>query len=552
MKGTDAIAEILRREGVEFIACFPHNDLIEACVKAGIRAVVCRQERMGLAIADGFSRTTNGRRIGVFVMQHGPGAENAYPGIVQAFTDNVPLLILPGSEPTRRQGVRPNFHAVSAYADITKWSAFVNDLRRLPQIMSHAFYRLRSGSGGPVVVETPVDLLGQDYPGELHYQPVTGNRIAPDPVAVTRAVDALVAAQRPLIYSGQGVLFAEASTALVALAERLDAPVMTTMPGKSGFPEDHPLSLGASAITKPEHMMHFLDAADTVLAIGTSLTRTLYGTNIPKGKVIVHATLNEADINKEYISEHPVLGDARATLEAMLGELDKRGVNRSPGPNAEAARARKQAFLQKWQPELSSNEQPINQYRIIGELMARLDPDETIITHDAGTPREQLVSLWESRKPRTYLGWGKTTQLGFGLGAIMGAKLAQPDKLCINIMGDSAIGMVGMDIETAVRNRIGILTIIFNNGIMAIEVGTTPESTRQGINDQGGDYAAVAAALGAWSRRVTDPGDFASVLQQAIEVTRTGAPAVIECLVREGYIWPGRGQPGSNARPTGS
>ena len=161
--------------------------------------------------------------------------------------------------------------------------------------------------------------------------------------------------------------------------------------------------------------------------------------------------------------------------------------------------------------------------------------ENTIITHDSGGPREQLVPFWEAVVPRSYLGWGKSTQLGHGLGLIMGAKLANPGKLCINVMGDASIGMVGMDIETAVRNRIGILTIVFNNGIMAGERDSMPRGIeKHNTLDLGGNYADVAKALGAWSRRVAEPQAIASTLKQAIEVTQSHEPALVEFVVKEG------------------
>ena len=168
----------------------------------------------------------------------------------------------------------------------------------------------------------------------------------------------------------------------------------------------------------------------------------------------------------------------------------------------------KKEWLDDWMPQLTSDEVPINQYRIIHDLQANVDAANTIITHDAGSPRDQLTPMWQCTAPRTYIGWGKSTQLGFGLGAIMGAKLAEPDKLCINIMGDAAIGMVGMDIETAVRNKIGILTIVFNNQIMAIERSHQPYSAESHDSlAHGGDYKTVAEGLGAWSEKVETPDD---------------------------------------------
>jgi acetolactate synthase-1/2/3 large subunit len=178
----------------------------------------------------------------------------------------------------------------------------------------------------------------------------------------------------------------------------------------------------------------------------------------------------------------------------------------------------------------------MNQYRIIWDLLHLVDRPNTIITHDAGSPRDQLTPFWESVAPRSYMGWGKSTQLGYGLGITMGAKLAEPDKLCINIMGDAAIGMVGMDLETAARNNIGILTIVFNNGAMAIERDTMPMAIEKyGSVYQGGDYRAVAEALGGWAVRVEKPDEIVPSLTQAIEITKTGSPALVECIVKEGF-----------------
>ncbi len=537
------IAGILKAEGVEFIACFPHNDLIEACARVGIRPIVCRQERVGLGIADGYSRVTNGRRIGVFVCQHGPGAENAFPGVAQAFADNIPVLVLPAGETNARFGVRPAFSSFDNYAHITKWRARLSTPKRITTVMRHAFYRLRTGAGGPVLVELPMDVLAAEVEGTLDYRPTVGSRCGPDPDAVAEVANALANASRPVLYAGQGVLFAEATEQLVQLAEMLEAPVLTTMPGKSAFPENHPLSLGASAITKPEHLMHFLREADCVFGVGTSLTHTVYGTSVPSGKLMIQATNGEADVNKDYAVDHVLLGDARLSLQALIAALQDLGIARGLGSRADSVQAAKCAFLDSWHAELTSDEMPMSQFRIVGELMRRLDPARTIITHDAGTPREQIISFWEAPTPRSYLGWGKTTQLGFGLGAIMGAKLAAPDKLCVNIMGDSAIGMVGLDIETAARSGIGILTIVFNNGIMAIETNALEQAhVLFGANFQGGHYADMAVSLGAWARRVETPADFVSALAQAVSATERGQPALIECMVKAGYNWPGRDQ----------
>ena len=179
---------------------------------------------------------------------------------------------------------------------------------------------------------------------------------------------------------------------------------------------------------------------------------------------------------------------------------------------------------------------PINQYRVIRDLMRTVDRDNVIITHNSGSPREQLLPFWETTAPGSYMGWGKSTQLGYGLGITMGAKLAAPDKLCVNVMGDAAIGMTGMDIETAARNRIAILTVVFNNGVMAAERDVLELSTKKyGAMTVGGNYAKVAEGLNVAATRVEKPADIVPAIKDAVRVTEQGAPFLLEIVVKEGY-----------------
>jgi acetolactate synthase-1/2/3 large subunit len=539
MRGVDAISEILKREGTEFLSVFPAQPMVDGAAKVGIKPIICRQERVGMGIADGFSRTANGKRLGVFSMQQGPGTENAFGAVAQAYADNVPLLLLPGGEPENRRGIHPFFSAVDNFQQVTKWMAYVSEADRVPELMRRAFYQLRSGRPGPVLLEVTRDVWDSELSGELDYTPVNGNRTSPDPQDVKDAADTLLKANNLVIHAGQGVMYAEATDELEALAELLQAPVMTTLAGKSGFPENHPLALGASSVSTTKAIVHFLAKADVVFGIGCSFTRTNIGRIIPPGKVMVHSTNDPLDVNKDYKADQAIIGDAKLVLQALIGEIKERtnGVgNRNDTETAAEVQAVKKEWRDEWMPQLKSNEVPINQYRIIWDLMHNVDRSSLILTHDAGSPRDQTVPMWEATVPRSYMGWGKSTQLGYGLGIIMGAKLAEPDKLCINIMGDAAIGMVGMDIETAVRNKIGILTIVFNNGAMAIEKSSMPFAIEQyGSFYVGGDYRGVAEALGGYGARVEKPDEFVPALKQAIEVTKTGRPALIECITKEGY-----------------
>ena len=188
-------------------------------------------------------------------------------------------------------------------------------------------------------------------------------------------------------------------------------------------------------------------------------------------------------------------------------------------------------WMAQWEPLLRSNEAPLSPYRVIYELMQGVDPKNTIITHDAGSPRDQISPFWVSTEPMSYIGWGKTTQLGMGLGLAMGAKLAKPDKLCINLWGDAAIGFTGMDFETAVRERIPILSILLNNFSMAIELKVMPISTEKyRSTDISGNYADMAKAFGGYGERVTQPDQIQAAIQRGIEQTKAGHPALLEFI----------------------
>ncbi|MGH7929514.1 MAG: thiamine pyrophosphate-binding protein, partial [Candidatus Binatia bacterium] len=297
MKVVDAISEILKREGIEFLSCYPTNVLIEAAARAGIRPLVCRQERVGVGIADGFTRVTNGRRIGVFTMQSGPGAENAFSGVATAYSDSVPVLCLPVGHPRNASQVFHFFRSVQAYAPITKWSEEITVASAVPEAMRRAFTYLKLGRPGPVLLEIPNDVADEEFPGsELKYLPVKRTTSGANAGDVAQAAKILLQARNPIIVAGQGVLYAEATDELLELAELLQAPVTTTLEGKSAFPEHHPLSLGTGSGVMPKPVHTFLQNADVVFAVGTSLTKhNITATAIPPGKAIIHATNDERD-----------------------------------------------------------------------------------------------------------------------------------------------------------------------------------------------------------------------------------------------------------------
>ncbi len=541
MNGADVVAEILKREKTEFLACYPRNPLIDACAKIDIRPILCRQERMGVAMADGFSRMRAGKQNGVFASQHGPGVENTFPGVAQAYAENVPVLVIPAGFGADRQGVTPTFRAAEVYAPITKYSVMAPSVQELPNVMRRAYQAMRSGKPGPVLVEVPNPVFEAEFEGTLDYKPVPIMRSGPDPVAVKKAAQMLLAAKHPVIWAGQGVHYAEAGERLVALAELIPAPVAGTNPGKSAIAENHPLALGASTRSSPKMYYEFLNRADLVLAIGSSLTKTSFGPHMPKGKTIIHSTNDPSDINKDQVAALGLVGDAALVIDALIEEIAKqkqggRGASDALAAMKQEIAAIKKDWLREWEKQRTSDEVPINQHRVIYEMLRTLDRDNVIITHDAGSPREQLLPFWETTRPHSYIGWGKTTQLGYGLGLAMGAKLASPDKMCINVMGDSSFGMSGMDIETASRNNIGILTVVFNNQVMACERHVLETSTAKfGALNVGGNYTKVAEGLNVPAMRVDKPANIVPAIKEAIKVTESGKPFLLEIVAKEGY-----------------
>lgn len=534
MNVAQAVAHVLKQEGVEYLFAYPVNPLIETAAELDIRTVIVRQERIGLHMADAMSRLTSGRKIGVFCMQSGPGTENAYGGVAQAFGESVPIVVLPMGYRRTVAQLSPNFHAYLNFQHITKSCEYLVLPETVSEVMRRAFTQVRNGRPGPALVELPTDILGEEVPGSFDYRPTPSVRVGPDPDAVREAAEALVAAERPVIYAGQGVHYAEAWSELQQLAELLEAPVTTSLDGKSAFPENHPLSLGNGGRSMPEPVHVFVQNADVIFGIGCSFTRTNFGLTMPEEKTYIHATLDPGDINKDVACHYPIVGDAALTLRALIDEVADRLKNKPRGRYegiVSEIQSIRRRWMNAWMPKLKDASTPFSPYRVISDMIDTVDIDRTIITHDAGSPRDQLTPFWPSTTPLSYIGWGKTTQLGYGLGLAMGAKLVHPDRLCINVWGDAAIGFTGMDFETAVRERIPILSVLFNNHSMAIEIPVMPTSqAKYGATDISGNYALMAEAFGGYGERVESPDEIIPALKRGIRKTEEGVPALLEFM----------------------
>ncbi len=534
MKILDAVARILKEEGIQWVGCFPSNNLIEAVAQAGINPIMFRQERGAAMAVDGFSRMKNREEFGVLITQGGPGSENTMGGLAQAYADNVPILYLPGGSAVAARSVKPNFSPARTYESVSVSSEVLFQPEQVSAVMRRAFHALRNGRPGPVIVEIPGDVGEMEVDDSIvaSYSPPKRHRFTPSNDDVKKAVEILLAAKKPVIWSGMGVLMSGASDELTELAELTEIPVYCTMPGKSGFDQRHPLSLGSGSGATSQEARTWLQESDVLFAVGSSMSRTSYGQPIPDGKVIVHNTETVEDLNKDFSVDCGLVGDAKLTLQMIIEEVKSQiGTNGRKGQTGIADEIKKihNEWMSKWNDVLSTDETPISGYRVIGEMVKVLDLENSVVTHDAGAPRDMIMPFYPGTVPHSYVGWGKTTHLGYGIPLMTGVKLASPEKFCINFMGDGAFGMSGLDIETSVRAGAPITTVVLNNGGMATYPGGYPTARESfGTTHMTGDYAKIAEGMGAVGITVTKPGDVAGALQQAKELNASGKTVLID------------------------
>ena len=532
MNGYEAIAKILKQEGVEWMACFPANPLIEAVAKEGIKPFVFRQERGGIMAADGFSRMmANQGKFGVFACQGGPGIENAFGGLARASAEGVPILFLPDGPGNDKTATSPNFSGPDNFRFITKWAQSVTSADRIPSLMRQALSIMKNGRPGPVMLEIQRDVMGGEVTSLDDFRSTKRYVAAPDKSDLRAAVKKLLAAKKPVIWAGQGVLYAGASAKLTELAELTQIPVITTMPGKSAIDERHPLSLGAANKSAPKGVWEWLKSSDLLFAIGASLTKTNFGIDIPPGKTLIHSTANYDDIDKEYTTDIGLIGDANKTIFMLIveikAEIGEEG-RKSDSSNREAVAEVKKEWMNDWSELLNSSMDPINPYRLVNEINKSVDHENTIVTHDAGHPRDQVMPFYTATVPHSYIGWGKSTHLGYGIPLMIGAKIAHPEKMCINFMGDAAFGMSGLDLETA--NRIGapITTVLLNNGTMGGYNRALPTAMGEfNAGNMGGDYAGIAEDLGGVGIKITDPTKIAGALMRARQINDNEGKSVL-------------------------
>ena len=548
MRGGDAVIRALEKEGVSYISGFSGGGLAPLWrplrESSSIQVFATRHERLGVEIADGYSRATG--KVGVAMAGVGPGATNTLTGIASCFADNVPVLLLMGQHPLRNLGKEYQQEVSSSIFDtLVKWKGTFTRVDEIPGIMRRAFTALRSASPGPVVLEMPQDVLTAEAEDQvLNYEPVgPGRKSAPDRQDIEKAAELLVQAKYPILNAGGGALSGDAAAEVRELAELLSLPVATTLLGKSVFPEDHPLALGLGVYPRSRYAtgpaLQINRQADLVLAVGNSyrLPNGTDGRPIPEGVKLIHINADAADLNKTYQADLPILADAKLALRDIIEAVKDRLPSGQRGIKDEVTGEIKQArekWLGEWLPVFTDSSSPTNGYRVVYDLMQVTDREKTIAIHDAGGSRGYMTQFWVSTKPRNFVAMGGMAPMGWSMGAAIGAKLGRPDHLVVHLLGDASFGMTGMELETAVRMGAPTLTIVINNGgigggVMGME---RPDGTPPAVALLGGNFSQVALGLGAYSERVEQPEEIAPALRRAIRSTEEGKAALVEVMIK--------------------
>ena len=543
------VARILKQEGVEWVSTFPVCHVNNALGQEGIPMVMMRDDRYAVALADAFSRINAGSKNGVCTFQGGvnaAGLQVAYAGMAQAYEDGSPVLCITDGVPI---GATENsqFDVTSSLKSVSKWYGYVDKPERLPEFMRRAFTMLRTGRPGPVVLAIP-DAGGLYDETADPYLPVKGWKSAPNPEDVARAIELLLSAQKPLIYAGEGVIYAGASAELTSFAELANTPVISTLKAKGAFPENNPLFVGV----RGDQVDEYLAKSDLILAVGSSLSPGRFSHGIPNAvnKTIIHCTVDELHVNKSYPTAVALIGDARFALQALENELSDKtsGNGRAPGSVAAEVTSSRDSAMVQYREAMASTDTPINPYRVYAGLMDVLDPLNSFVTHESGNTRDQLSTVYDTLVPRGFLGWGNVSSLGFSLAATIAAKISFPQKHCVAVTGEAGLGYMMGNLEVPLRQKLGITVAhVSNGGFAGYGPGFWGDGhdpfTHKVLGNDEVDMSQVIGALGYHTERVTEPSEVGPALKRAMAANDANQPAYIEFICSQYPIygrWVGR------------
>jgi acetolactate synthase-1/2/3 large subunit len=540
MTGAMFIAECLKQEGVSkvFGQCGHTNyALIDSCHRHGIEYVSFRHEQLAAHAADAYYRVSH--KLAVLNVHLSPGLTNTLTGVVTAAADSTPMVVLCGNTPSYHQAREAHqsirFHADASQGDIykpiTKRVWRVDDAKFLPDVMGRALNIAQTGRPGPVLIDVPMDVFSQQIDATIVTQSRRPNypRTVGDPKGVAEAVTMLLAAKRPILFVGNGVLLSEACDELKEFVELSGIPVATTLMGKGIFPENHRLSLGMTGIWGSRVANECAREADVILAIGTAFGEAdcsswnpKYTFAIPPSSLI-QIDLEPEEIGKSYPVAVGIVGDAKATLQELTRQFKEKRQSAEVYQPAGLAE-RKQSWLDELAATQKDETKPIHPARLLAELCEVL-PDDAIVVTDVGWNKNGAGQQLQSLKPGTFITSGGMATMGFSPGAAIGAKIGAPDRKVVCLVGDGGLLSALGALATAVELDVPVLWVLFNNYCFSTirTVGTTyfnnsygTEFTRPDGSPYNPDFPLLAKAFGIESDLVIEPADLAPALKKAM------------------------------------
>jgi tartronate-semialdehyde synthase len=546
VKVMEAAVQIMEDEGVEYVFGIPGAAILplyQALSKSEkIRHIIVRHEEGGTHAADGLARVTGG--VGVAIGTSGPAGTNMITGLYTAWADSIPIICITGQAPTNMLH-KEAFQAVDIVEiakPVTKWAVQVKETAQIPWVFREAFRVARSGRPGPVLIDLPLDVTKEK---EVEYEAALDQRLAVDPPspnrsAIAKAMEMLLAAERPLLMPGGGVIIADASDTLIELAEYLQVPVTPTYMAKGSIPEDHPLYAGIVGIQTSQRFANqlFLDS-DFVLAVGARFAERHTGDlEVYRGdRTFVHIDIEPGQIGRVFRPHLGIVSDAKLALEALLDAARETIPARDPGPWVERLYELRSTMMRK----LDFDDVPIKPQRVFKEMNELFDGNEIIVTAIG------LYQIWSGQfqktyKPRHYLCCGQAGPLGWEVPACIGAKLGRPDSLVVGVVGDYSFGFLMEEVAVAVQYHVPYVLVMLNNGYMSLirqpekyqyEINFGVDIAYDGPNGAlGMDHVGLMEAMGALGRRVTRPDEIRPAIEWAIQASEEArVPALVEVMV---------------------
>ncbi len=546
MTGGQAIVRALEAEGVDVVFGYPGGvalPIFDALFDSEkIRTILPRHEQGGVHGADGYARASG--RVGVAFVTSGPGATNTVTGIANAYMDSIPLVVFTAQVATSVIGTDAfqESDITGITLPVTKHNYLVKNGDQLGEVIKEAFHIASTGRPGPVLIDLPVDVtrgeIDFEYPEAVNlpgYKPTFRGH----PKQIKQAASMITRARKPLLYVGGGVVAAGAEKEIKELAELMQIPVTTTMMGKSSFPEDHHLWIGMPGMHGAKYTNYAITETDLLIAIGVRFDDRVTGklsTFASKAKII-HVDIDPAEIGKNKLVDVPIVGDAKSVVAALVAELRKQ----EPEIRTEAWMRLIDDWRKKFPLHYHDDGETLYPQHVVQRVSELTKDRDTVLCTEVGQNQMWACQYYTLRRPRSWVSSGGLGTMGFGLPAAVGAQLARPDALVIDIAGDGSIQMNSQEMATAAINMLPVKVIVLNNGYLGMvrqwqELFWGKRYSASVLSQDVPDFVKLAEAYGWHAERVTSPDDLDAVLQRAFDHE---GPALVDCRVaREEMVYP--------------